>query len=254
MHYLTTTMNNSPSTNTLGILAIAVATIAAGLYLYSRVDDLDTTDPVVVETESVELCYYSELETERGLKDVSALQIITKGIDVVGGRLDSIPAEKDSKRGEISGVIRGSDDSSLRIADVWWDSAAEGMSVREQLMIQVLPDSARVGFGEMSDRGDGVYVYADPASITYGAPITEASCVDVMDRVLVEEYIRANIQTLVLEKPTLGGFWYVVGLSIEPGTRTGVVTYEDGHIQGQSSFIYTRIGNKVTVQLQSVQQ
>lgn len=67
------------------------------------------------------------------------------------------------------------------------------------------------------------------------------------DQALVEKYLRENIKTLAPEKPVLGGSWYVVSVEINPSKNTGIVVYEDGHIQGKASFHYTRAGDVVTI-------
>lgn len=54
----------------------------------------------------------------------------------------------------------------------------------------------------------------------------------------VEDYVRSNIAKLSPEPAVLGGTWYVVDLSIDTDGDTGVVTYEDGHIQSVADFTY----------------
>jgi hypothetical protein len=66
-----------------------------------------------------------------------------------------------------------------RTADVWWDSMAEGMSVREQLQIIFGEGNAQVGFGEMVDIGDGVYLYKDLKNLTYGEYMTDVDCTQI---------------------------------------------------------------------------
>lgn len=68
------------------------------------------------------------------------------------------------------------------------------------------------------------------------------------DQTLVEKYLRENIKILAPEKPVLGGSWYVLSVEIDTYKKTGVVAYEDGHIQGKASFHYSRIGDIVTIE------
>lgn len=68
------------------------------------------------------------------------------------------------------------------------------------------------------------------------------------DQILVEKYFRENIKTLAPEKPVLGGSWYVLSVEINTYKKTGIVVYEDGHIQGKASFHYSRVGNLVTIE------
>ncbi|HUC89143.1 MAG TPA: hypothetical protein VMR49_03905 [Candidatus Paceibacterota bacterium] len=69
----------------------------------------------------------------------------------------------------------------------------------------------------------------------------------VNDTPMVEQYIRNNIKTLAPESPVLGGSWYVVNVEVNPNTKTGIVVYEDGHIQGKAFFSYEKIGSEVKI-------
>lgn len=62
---------------------------------------------------------------------------------------------------------------------------------------------------------------------------------DEIEKTNVENYLKANISTLSPVKPVLGGAWYVVTVDTNTSTKTGKVTYEDGHIQEKKSFKYT---------------
>jgi hypothetical protein len=69
------------------------------------------------------------------------------------------------------------------------------------------------------------------------------------DKIIVEQYIRDNVKTIVPEKPVLGGSWYITSVNINPSAKTGTMTYEDGHIQGNKSFSYIRNNNEVKINL-----
>ena len=58
------------------------------------------------------------------------------------------------------------------------------------------------------------------------------------DSLLVENYFKENIRAITPEKPVLGGQWYVVIVDINESDRSGIVVYEDGHIQRSGSFRY----------------
>ncbi len=79
--------------------------------------------------------------------------------------------------------------------------------------------------------------------------MSQIDCERLQDQNLVEKYVRENINTIVTEKPVLGGSWYVTVVNISPSTKSGtmILTYEDGHIQGKSEFSYTINGTQVTV-------
>jgi hypothetical protein len=50
------------------------------------------------------------------------------------------------------------------------------MSAQEQVKIIFGEGVASVGFGEMVDRGDGVYVYKDPKNIKYTLELNDVAC------------------------------------------------------------------------------
>ena len=193
--------------------------------------------------EVVAMCYQYSKETSSGFFDKAWLKMTILG-DKVTGEYQNLPAEKDSKVGKFNGIVGNGG-----IADVWWDSFAEGMNVTEQLKIKFGEGNAVVFFGEMIDRGDGVYVYKDVTKLTPGFQMSQIDCESLDDRIIVENYIRNNVKTIVPEKPVLGGSWYVISVNINSFTKTGSMVYEDGHIQGEKSFNYVRNGTQVIINL-----
>lgn len=84
----------------------------------------------------------------------------------VSGELKFLPAEKDSKVGKFEGTVSAVDKVMMaRKVNAIWDTFAEGMNAKEQLKFIFGEGTASIGFGEMVDRGDGVYVYKDPTKI-----------------------------------------------------------------------------------------
>lgn len=199
--------------------------------------------------EVVDMCYQYSKDTSSGLSDRAWLKMSILG-DQVTGEYQNLPAEKDSKVGKFSGTV-GKMDPQIggRIADVWWNSFAEGMNVTEQLKIEFGEGSAVALFGEMADRGDGVYVYKNITKLTPGFPMSQTDCEKLDEKIIVEKYIRDNIKTIISEKPVLGGSWYATSINVNPFTKTGNTTYEDGHIQGKANFKYTKNGTQITVNL-----
>lgn len=99
--------------------------------------------------------------------------------DKAEGEFNWIPAEKDRKIGKFSGTISKPDQNlTARTLNTFWDSYGEGMLVKEELKIILDEGIASPGFGEMKDRGDGVYVYANPDNINYGPNLSLTSCED----------------------------------------------------------------------------
>jgi hypothetical protein len=97
--------------------------------------------------------------------------------DTVSGTFAYAWAEKDSKGGSFKGTISPPDPVQMtRVLKVWWDSESEGKRATEELYIRMEEGIAVPGFGEMKDRGDGVYVYASPDDISYGPHLSLADC------------------------------------------------------------------------------
>lgn len=145
------------------------------------------TEPVVTTPtpKSIKLCFYKEAKTNRGLYDVSWLSMNLTG-DKVTGEFQTLPAEKDKKVGTFEGDVGPVDKVAMaRTADVWWNSMAEGMQTKEQLKIVFGEGNAQAAFGEMVDRGDGVYIYKDESKLTYGESMTDVDCNDIPTKLAV---------------------------------------------------------------------
>lgn len=97
--------------------------------------------------------------------------------DKVIGEFYWLPYEKDSKAGVFKGNISKENENS-RIVSGIWEAKAEGTVVKEEIKIILEENIAKVGFGEMKDRGDGVYVYAFPDKISYGPNLQQTDCGD----------------------------------------------------------------------------
>lgn len=228
-------------------IVLFIAIIVGIVFLISKNKEKDVAVIPVISKEPILMCYQYSKETPSGFADRAWLKMNILG-DKVTGEYQNIPAEKDSKVGEFSGTVGSMDPKiSGRIADVWWDSEGEGMSVTEQLKIEFGEGGAVALFGEMVDRGDGVYLYKDATKLTSGFQMSQTDCEVLDDKIIVEKYIRENIETIAPIKPVLGGSWYVTLVNINPSMKTGTMTYEDGHIQRKTEFSYTITDGKVTV-------
>ncbi|HVY36237.1 MAG TPA: hypothetical protein VG982_03130 [Candidatus Paceibacterota bacterium] len=202
---------------------------------------------LVTPPQHIAMCYQYVKETSNGYQDRALLEMNILGENVTG-EYRNLPAEKDSKVGTFTGTV-GPMDPTIggRIAHLWWNSLAEGMHMTEQLNIEFGEGSAVALFGEMVDRGDGTYVYKNENNLTPGFQMWQTDCASVQDMIIVEQYVRDNIKTIAPEKPVLGGSWYATTVYINPSTKTGTATYEDGHIQGKIRFGYTRNGEQVMI-------
>ena len=196
--------------------------------------------PIITDNKLTELCFAKfGVPDENGLFDKYTLRLDLNG-EKVTGELNFLPAEKDSKTGEIKGIVGKVDPKMMaRQADLWWFTFAEGMNTEEELKIIFGEGTANIGFGEMIDRGDGVYVYKDPGKVSYQLELSDVACLDLTERASVEDYLRENISTLSPVKAVLGGTWYIMSMTIDLGKNSGTVFYEDGHIQEKRNFSYT---------------
>lgn len=189
--------------------------------------------------EIISACYYENKKTDRNFYDVFWLKINVKDNNVTG-EYQSLPAEKDSKVGNFTGVISPEiKDEISKTANVWWNSLAEGMEVTEELLISFDEDKASILMGDMYDRGDGVYIYRDKNQIRYKQNMQIVDCLWLDEKIEVEKYLLKNISKIAVNEPVLGGTWYVLSVYVNPTTKTGEVLYEDGHIQSEGIFNYS---------------
>ena len=230
--------------NTLIIILILAIIASVGWSIYSdtknkKAKDNQQTDELITESpKPIDMCFYRSDKTSRDFYDISWLKLKLNGENVTG-EFQNLPAETDSKVGKFEGTVGPLNQSTMsRRANVWWDSLAEGMNVKEELIIDFGDGSATVGFGEMINRGDGVYVYKDKNNLYYQKSISQIDCESLDEKLFVEKYIRDNIKTIATNSPVLGGSWYVINVLTNPSSHTAEVFYEDGHIQSKASIIY----------------
>lgn len=233
--------------NSIIAILLMIAIVTFGIIIVASKKATDITPPDTDGQQPIAMCYQYTKQTAGGLTDRAWLKMNIDGTKVTG-EYQNLPAEKDSKAGTFTGTVGAMDPNiSARTADVMWKSMAEGMTVTEQLKIQFGEGSAVALFGEMVDRGDGTYLYKDVTKLTSGFQMSQIDCEQMSDMILVEKYIRENIKTIAPEKPVLGGSWYVISVQVMPATKTGAITYEDGHIQGKATFAYTVSDDSVTI-------
>ncbi|MFA6251574.1 MAG: hypothetical protein WC603_03035 [Candidatus Paceibacterota bacterium] len=223
---------------TIIIIIIAIVLVIIGLG-GNKESKINQDKDIIGGKTPIEMCYYRRTPTDSGFSDVAWIKLNILD-EKITGEFQHLPAESDSKVGTFEGTVGPLDQSIMgRRALVWWDSLAEGMNVKEELVIEFGDGSATVGFGEMIDRGDGVYIYKDKANIYYIDQMSQMDCESLDEKLFVEKYIRDNIATIATDKAVLGGTWYVTIVNVIPATDTGEVTYEDGHIQSKANFVYT---------------
>lgn len=230
--------------NILIIILILVIVASIGCSIYSDIKNKKTennqsTDEMTTEnSRPIDICFYRSDKTSQNFYDISWLKLKLNG-ESVTGEFQNLPAETDSKVGKFEGTVGPVNQQTMsRTANVWWNSFAEGMNVKEELVIDFGDGSATVGFGEMIDRGDGVYVYKDKNSLYYQKSMSQIDCDSLDEKLFVEKYIRENISKIATNSPVLGGNWYVISVLANPSSHTAEVLYEDGHIQSKANIIY----------------
>lgn len=218
---------------------ILVSGIAIMVIRNKKVTTNNTNIPSTVAEQPIKMCYYRFTKTNSGLYDKAWLKLNITGNNI-SGEFNNIPAEKDSKVGTFEGTVGPVDQTSMsRKAEVWWNSMAKGMTVKEELILNFGEGSANAGFGEMVDRGDGIYVYKDKTKLFYLDQLNQIDCQYLDEKIFVDKYIKENIATLAINKPVLGGTWHVISVVVNEVDDTAVVVYEDGHIQSTANIEYS---------------
>lgn len=183
--------------------------------------------------DSQELCYTKiEKSQDSNFEDKYKLVLNVLG-EKAWGELKLMPADKDALVGKFEGTI-----TKLGTADLWWNAEGEGHTSLQELTIHFNQNSAEIGLGAMKDRGDGAYIYENPAVVDYALSLPTISCEEFYERETVEKYLWVNIGKLSPIAPALGGNWYVVAAALDLEKNSGTVTYEDGHIQEKRNFTY----------------
>ncbi len=227
------------------LIVIILGILVVGTYFFINKKEPVVEVPVVSvteETKPVELCFggFGKANT-RGLSDKNTLYMsIDNTTGKVTGELKFLPAEKDSKVGKFEGTVSVVDKVMMaRTVDATWDTFAEGINAKEQLKFIFGEGTASIGLGEMVERGDGVYVYKDEKNILYNLELGDVACTDLTLRDNIESYLKANIAQLSPVKAVLGGTWQIIGVTSDLKSNSGVVVYEDGHIQEIKNFTFT---------------
>lgn len=210
-----------------------------------------TPEPVVEEVvvkQPISLCFVKFGEKqESGFYDKFTLKMNLDNTNkTVTGYLKILPAEKDASLGSFEGSVSAVDPYAMaRTIDAWWTREGEGRTEKSQLRIIFGEGTANVGFGAMKENPDGSYSYEDLEKVDYSMSLNDYSCLDLEEREVVEEILWKKINELSPVAPVLGGKFYVVSMDLDLVTNSGLVIYEDGHIQEKRNFDYEVVENKV---------
>jgi|GEM_PF-3213593 len=157
----------------LGVVVIFVL-LAIFLVLTKKEKQIELPNQLD-EIQEIAMCYSYEKEASFGLKDQAWLKTFIKG-EFIKGEYHNVPAEKDSKTGTFEGYVYTDATAPGTFSDVWWYSFSEGVYTMEQLYLSFDNDGVSALFGEMVDRGDGVYVYKDTENLTKEFQMSEIDC------------------------------------------------------------------------------
>ena len=210
-----------------------------------------TPEPVVEEVvvkQPISLCFVKFGEKqESGFYDKFTLKMnLDNASKTVTGYLKILPAEKDASLGSFEGSVSAVDPYAMaRTIDAWWTREGEGRTEKSQLRIIFGEGTANVGFGAMKENPDGSYSYEDLEKVDYSMSLNDYSCLDLEEREVVEEILWKKINELSPVAPVLGGKFYVVSMDLDLVNNSGLVIYEDGHIQEKRNFDYEVVENKV---------
>lgn len=202
----------------------------------------------VVVKQPISLCFVKFGEKqESGFYDKFTLKMNLDNTNkTVTGYLKILPAEKDASLGSFEGSVSAVDPYAMaRTIDAWWTREGEGRTEKSQLRIIFGEGTANVGFGAMKENPDGSYSYEDLEKVDYSMSLNDYSCLDLEEREVVEEILWKKINELSPVAPVLGGKFYVVSMDLDLVTNSGLVIYEDGHIQEKRNFDYEVVENKV---------
>ena len=233
------------------LLALILVLIVIVMIQSQKSQNVITPEPVVEEIvvkQPISLCFVKFGEKqESGFYDKFTLRMnLDNANKTVIGYLKILPAEKDASLGSFEGSVSAVDPYAMaRIIDAWWTREGEGRTEKSQLRIIFGEGTANVGFGAMKENPDGSYSYEDLEKVDYSMSLNDYSCVDLEERESVEEILWKNINELSPVAPVLGGKFYVVSMDLDLANNSGLVTYEDGHIQEKRNFTYEVIENKV---------
>ncbi len=157
-------------TQKIALILLALFIVASAVYIQQN--KKREISEIEIPVYKITLCFTRN--TEDGGKANIVMNIAG---DKVTGTFDWAPAERDRKSGPFDGTISPVDKFIMgRTLDVWWNATAEGKTATEQLKIIMGEGNAAPAFGEMKDRGDGVFVYAHPEKLVFEPNLTDVDC------------------------------------------------------------------------------
>lgn len=158
---------------------IILVLLGVGSFLIKNNDNPSKLEDIVINTspevDAKQLCYI--WNTEAGDKAMISMDIREE--NTIGEFYLSLTDEQ-----PISGIFRGvvspvDEATNKRSVNALWEvTSGESQLTSELVIIFEEGGVAAPGFGEMADRGDGVFAYTDPANIYFPISLQQTDCGD----------------------------------------------------------------------------
>jgi hypothetical protein len=203
------------------LLSALILIIIIGIFLDIKQKTNPKTAEILPENTENKIekyCFYKHTQNQNGFFD-NALLLFEKNSNQINGEFRNLPGETDSMVGNFEGQTTQSFSDNETIVSTVWNSYAEGMYDKRELNFSYTEENAFVDFA-----GNTI--------------LKKIDCNDLEEKLEIEEYIRKNIENIATNEEVLGGTWYVTTVSVNPKTKTGEVSYEDGHIASNANFMY----------------
>ena len=166
------------------LLLIAVLIVVMVVNSTSSTSTPETTVDNQIETndltsQTIERCYahkdLQEIDEETTLYGFSFLRATINGMQVEGS-YENYPAEKDAMYGSFMGEVNVDANSGAYLLTTLYAYSAEGMENTEEKYFILNTDQAYVGYGQMSQNDNGLYMYEDPTMVDFTYTIPMVSC------------------------------------------------------------------------------
>ncbi|MEO5646029.1 MAG: hypothetical protein ABIO57_03095 [Candidatus Paceibacterota bacterium] len=159
-----------------GVVLVAFIALFVSAKKHQQQAATVATQPDVTTSAPASLCFVLNKKTNSTSNDVAYLKLTTSdGGQNITGELGTYLAEKDGKKGTLSGSASADKDGNA-IFDGQYANSAEGMNNIDEQLIKIDGTQAIVGYGEMQQAKDGTYDYKDKAKVTYSLAIPTVDC------------------------------------------------------------------------------
>ena len=168
--------------------------------------------------ETEKYCFYKNTQNQNGFFDTAWISFEINE-NKINGEFRNLPGGTDGMIGDFEGYISPSLSDNKINANTIWNSYAEGMYDKRELNFSYTKENVFVEFAR-------------------GIVLNKIDCNNLEEKIEIEKYIRENIKEIATNEEVLGGSWYVTIVLINPDTKTGEISYEEGHIESDATFTY----------------